>query len=84
MNENNSAKQWVETHYPTARGTLKSMLILAYGAGLDAGLAEAQHVIKDYAHVMKDFANDLMDQISKSEPQSHQSEISDPSQTGCT
>jgi hypothetical protein len=84
MSESNSAKQWVETHYPIARGTLKSMLIFAYGAGLDAGLAEAQQVIKDYADVIKDFADDLMDQISKSEPQSHQSEVSDPSQTGCT
>jgi hypothetical protein len=39
------AKTWAETNFPAATGTQKAALILAYGAGLDAGLAEAQEII---------------------------------------
>lgn len=48
MSEEHAAKRWVEEKFPTAQGNAKAMLILAYGAGLDAGLAEAQEVIEDY------------------------------------
>ena len=45
MSSSHSAKKWVEANYPTAQGAVKAALILAYGAGLDAGLAEAQEII---------------------------------------
>lgn len=40
-----AAKQWVEEKFPTATGNIKAMLILTYGAGFDAGMAEAQQII---------------------------------------
>jgi len=39
------AKEWVEANFPAVRGSQKGLMILAYGAGLDAGLAEAQEYI---------------------------------------
>ena len=47
MSEEHAAKRWVEKHYPTVQGSAKAMLILAYGAGLDAGLAEAQEIVEE-------------------------------------
>ena len=41
-----AALAWVETTYPMASGAMKSMLIMAYGAGVDAGLAEAEEEIR--------------------------------------
>ena len=41
------ARKWVEETYPELEpGAWKAALILAYGAGLDAGLAEAQEIIQ--------------------------------------
>lgn len=47
MAERHAAKRWVEEHHPEASGKLKAWLILAYGAGLDAGLAEAQEIMDE-------------------------------------
>jgi hypothetical protein len=42
------AKEWVETMFPfLPTGTIKGMLILAYGAGLDAGLEESVEIITE-------------------------------------
>jgi hypothetical protein len=40
-----AAKAWVEEWFPSITGNHKAALILAYGAGLDAGLAEAQELV---------------------------------------
>jgi hypothetical protein len=42
-----AAKDWVERNFPGVSGSRKAELIIAYGAGLDAGLAEAQEMIRD-------------------------------------
>ena len=47
MSEKHAARQWVEEHFPSAAGSAKAQLILAYGAGLDAGLAEAQELLEE-------------------------------------
>jgi hypothetical protein len=39
------AKEWVDANFPAAAGERKVELILAYGAGLDAGLGEAQEFV---------------------------------------
>lgn len=41
-----AAKAWVEEKFPSTTGSEKARLILAYGAGLDAGLAEAQDMVE--------------------------------------
>jgi hypothetical protein len=46
MAEKHAAKAWVEERFPSITGNHKAMLILAYGAGLDAGLAEAQEMVQ--------------------------------------
>jgi hypothetical protein len=55
MNPQNEhiAKRWVETKYPDVRGPLKSMLILAFGAGIDWGMKEAQDIIETQVKQMK-------------------------------
>lgn len=40
------AKRYIESKYPDVRGPLKAMLILAFGAGIDWGLKEAQDIIE--------------------------------------
>jgi hypothetical protein len=45
MSEGHVAKRWVEEHYPSVQGDEKARLILAFGGGLDAGLAEAQEIV---------------------------------------
>ena len=47
VSEEHAAKKWVEKRFPTVQGNAKAMLILAYGAGLDAGLAEAQEIVEE-------------------------------------
>lgn len=42
-----TAKRWVEGHFPAATGNLKAALILAFGMGLDHGLAEAQQILEN-------------------------------------
>jgi hypothetical protein len=46
MPERHRAKRWVEAHHPAATGQEKANLILAFGAGLDAGLAEAEETLR--------------------------------------
>jgi hypothetical protein len=41
-----AARDWVERNFPEYRGGLKAQLMLAYGAGLDAGLAEAGELVE--------------------------------------
>lgn len=45
--ERHLAKKWVEDHFPTVTGTMKAMLILAYGAGMDKGMSEIQDLLED-------------------------------------
>jgi hypothetical protein len=52
MTERHRAKNWVEANYPEAHSSTKALLILAYGAGLDAGLAEAQNILLEAATEM--------------------------------
>lgn len=40
-----AAKAWVESNFPAVSGIEKARLVLAYGLGMDAGLAEAQQMI---------------------------------------
>lgn len=40
------AKDWVEENFPKAMGGMKASLILAYGAGMDAGYADAMREIE--------------------------------------
>lgn len=47
--EKNKAKNWVEKNFPNTTGGNKAALMLAYGAGLDAGLAEAQDILMETA-----------------------------------
>ncbi len=47
--EHNKAKNWVERQFPETQGAYKAGLILAFGAGLDAGLAEAQDILMETA-----------------------------------
>lgn len=54
MSEEHAAKKWVEEKFPDARPSVKALLILAYGAGLDAGLAEAQEIIADFTEQVRD------------------------------
>jgi hypothetical protein len=49
--EQHKALHWVEANYPEARGSLKAALIMAYGSGLDAGLAEAQEILVEEARL---------------------------------
>jgi hypothetical protein len=55
MNPHNEhiAKRWVETKYPDVRGPLKSMLILAFRAGIDWGMKEAQDIFETQVKQMK-------------------------------
>lgn len=46
MSGDHVAKRWVEAHFPNAEGSAKGALILTYGAGFDAGLAEAQEILE--------------------------------------
>lgn len=46
----NSAKQWVEKHFPHLKGQRKAETMLIYGAGFDAGIAETLRII----HEMKE------------------------------
>jgi hypothetical protein len=52
MRETNKARNWVEANYPEAHSSTKALLILAYGAGLDAGLVEAQDILLEAATEM--------------------------------
>lgn len=46
--ETNKALKWVEDNFPgVTDGKEKARLIVAFGAGLDAGLAEAQEVLQE-------------------------------------
>jgi hypothetical protein len=47
MSDEHKARRWVEEKFPLTAPRTQALLILAYGAGLDAGLAEAQQVIAD-------------------------------------
>lgn len=47
------AKTWVEENFPSISGNHKAMLILAYGAGLDEGLKEAQEIFEQIAKDLK-------------------------------
>lgn len=47
--EKNKAKNWVEENYPEAHNSTKALLMLAYGAGLDDGLAEAEDILLETA-----------------------------------
>jgi hypothetical protein len=40
-----NAKDWVERAFPTARGNEKGRLILAYGAGIEQGLGDAEEIV---------------------------------------
>jgi hypothetical protein len=58
-----AAKKWVESNFPTAEGHQKAILILAYGAGVDAGFVEAQDILKEeLAHLKYEFGL-LLDQF---------------------
>lgn len=46
MSTDHAAKKWVEEQFPTVEGSWKAILILAYGAGMDAGMAEAEEIIR--------------------------------------
>jgi hypothetical protein len=46
--QENAAKRWVEENFPHSSGPVKAALILAYGAGLDLGLAEAEEMLVSY------------------------------------
>jgi len=52
--EHNVAGSWVEQHYPYAPTEWKVALILAYGAGVDRGMAEAQEIIMEEIHGLAD------------------------------
>ena len=41
-----AARTWVDKNFPGTPTPLRAMLILAYGAGLDAGLTEAQKIVR--------------------------------------
>ena len=45
--EEHAARNWVESKFPSATGSYKAALILAYGCGMDAGFAEAQQIIDE-------------------------------------
>jgi hypothetical protein len=49
QDEHQVARNWVEKHYPSATGTVKAMLILVFGAGLDRGMAEAHEILIEEA-----------------------------------
>jgi len=42
-----AARTWVETNFPGVTGLAKAALMLAFGAGMDAGLAEATRMITE-------------------------------------
>lgn len=44
-----SSKEWVEEHFPAAEGATKATLILVFGAGFDAGMAEAEEILTNLA-----------------------------------
>jgi hypothetical protein len=52
MNEH-VAKRWVESKFPECRGPIKAMLIMSFGAGVNAGLAEAQEIIDEYVKMLR-------------------------------
>jgi hypothetical protein len=52
MRESHKARNWVEANFPEAHSSTKALLMLAYGAGLDAGLAEAEDILLETAMEM--------------------------------
>jgi hypothetical protein len=51
--ERHVAKRWVEEHFPSAAGTFKGSLILAYGAGVDRGTADALDAVAEIAEELR-------------------------------
>lgn len=45
MSDPFSSKAWVERQFPAAKGRVKAAMILAHGAGYDAGMAHAEEII---------------------------------------
>jgi len=62
--EHNVARRWVEAHYPQCQGAEKGRLLLAYGAGMDRGFAEAQEILQQMGRsVQEEFGDKLTPEL---------------------
>jgi hypothetical protein len=59
------AQTWVETWFPDATEPAKASLILAYGAGLDAGLVEAQELLEAEAQRQAQLVRDAWKTLTR-------------------
>jgi hypothetical protein len=51
------AKHWVEANFPSAQGNDKASLIIAFGAGLDRGMAEAMEMLAEVSQEIRELAS---------------------------